>query len=410
MEEHILYQVYRDKDYVEIIQPLNLEHQGQIIEIPFNVPDKVEALYLSIFMKNRSQFCIQWMIHNGQELIGQSNQLRRNIKISENWSSSGFKSCRMEKGEWKLLLCINKIVKPGELRLRLRYKKEEYKWLKGDLHMHTTNSDGAFDVEEVISHIREVGLDFLALTDHNTMRQNTSYVMPNDLVVIPGMEFSTRGGDSNIFGLRQWEQMLKHEDEAGVSQTIIEAKKSGAMVSMNHPFIPNKPWEWSFDDFHCIEIWRGEWNQSNQMALDYWQKRLAKGERIVGIGGSDIHDENQGRWYGLPTTAVKTTAFHYRGILEAIRNGQVCVLSGPDQPVLEVIIDEGTNQQIICKLDKPCKGILKLYTQKGLVQTEILSGDERIFQFNKENDGEFYRAEIWGDEAPICITNPVFCN
>ena len=40
------------------------------------------------------------------------------------------------------------------------------KWYKGNLHTHSTNSDGRLSPEEVIGLYREEGYDFLALTDH----------------------------------------------------------------------------------------------------------------------------------------------------------------------------------------------------------------------------------------------------
>ena len=40
------------------------------------------------------------------------------------------------------------------------------KMLKGNLHCHTTRSDGAIPPDELIRIYKENGYDFLALTDH----------------------------------------------------------------------------------------------------------------------------------------------------------------------------------------------------------------------------------------------------
>ena len=42
-------------------------------------------------------------------------------------------------------------------------------WLAGDLHAHTVHSDGALTVPELAVLAVERGLDFLAITDHNTI-------------------------------------------------------------------------------------------------------------------------------------------------------------------------------------------------------------------------------------------------
>ena len=43
---------------------------------------------------------------------------------------------------------------------------EPQRWLKGNLHTHTTRSDGTGTPDEVIAMYRDDGYDFLALTDH----------------------------------------------------------------------------------------------------------------------------------------------------------------------------------------------------------------------------------------------------
>lgn len=40
----------------------------------------------------------------------------------------------------------------------------------GALHIHSVYSDGTGTVEEIINYAREVGLDYLILTDHNTVK------------------------------------------------------------------------------------------------------------------------------------------------------------------------------------------------------------------------------------------------
>lgn len=41
--------------------------------------------------------------------------------------------------------------------------------MKGDLHIHTTLSDGSLGVEEIIAQAKRIGLDFISITDHDTM-------------------------------------------------------------------------------------------------------------------------------------------------------------------------------------------------------------------------------------------------
>ena len=43
--------------------------------------------------------------------------------------------------------------------------------LKGNLHAHTTFSDGRLSVEDVVARYRDLGYDFLAITDHDEQIQ-----------------------------------------------------------------------------------------------------------------------------------------------------------------------------------------------------------------------------------------------
>ena len=44
-----------------------------------------------------------------------------------------------------------------------------HRWLAGDLHTHTVHSDGALTVAELAALAAGRGLDFIAVTDHNTV-------------------------------------------------------------------------------------------------------------------------------------------------------------------------------------------------------------------------------------------------
>lgn len=43
----------------------------------------------------------------------------------------------------------------------------EHKHIRGDLHLHTTWSDGAQSVEEMVNHARAIGYEYIAITDHS---------------------------------------------------------------------------------------------------------------------------------------------------------------------------------------------------------------------------------------------------
>jgi predicted metal-dependent phosphoesterase TrpH len=64
--------------------------------------------------------------------------------------------------------------------------------LKGNLHAHTTFSDGRWPVEDVVARYRELGYSFLAITDHEDRVQDDYWfrIPPSDaeMVVLAGIE------------------------------------------------------------------------------------------------------------------------------------------------------------------------------------------------------------------------------
>lgn len=76
--------------------------------------------------------------------------------------------------------------------------------MTADLHIHTTASDGRLSPNEILQQAIEVGLSYIAITDHDTvdglleihkaMEKNTI----NNISIIPGIEFNTDFPDSEV--------------------------------------------------------------------------------------------------------------------------------------------------------------------------------------------------------------------
>lgn len=70
----------------------------------------------------------------------------------------------------------------------------------GDLHCHTTLSDGSLGIEEVIIQAKRMGLDYLSLTDHDTLSSsNRAHILGEryGVKIIPGVELSAWDEERN---------------------------------------------------------------------------------------------------------------------------------------------------------------------------------------------------------------------
>jgi predicted metal-dependent phosphoesterase TrpH len=78
--------------------------------------------------------------------------------------------------------------------------------MKADLHLHTTASDGRLEPKEIVSLAVKVGLDVIAITDHDTIdgvrpALDAAEAFPS-LMVIPGVEINTdvAHGEVHVLG------------------------------------------------------------------------------------------------------------------------------------------------------------------------------------------------------------------
>lgn len=221
-------------------------------------------------------------------------------------------------------------------------------WLKGDLHCHTVHSDGANTVREMVEHAVELGLDFLAITDHNTNTHHAELDAISDLsiVLIPGEEVTTYWGHANTWGLREWTEFRCYTEET-MRSLLEHVRARGAMLSINHAKCVGPPWLFrGWEGFPAMEVWQAPWRHYNFESLEKWDGLLQRGERLVAVGGSDVHSIPPAaprHPHGLaePTTWVYASEATEGGVLSAIQAGRVFVTDSPRSPThLALYADE----------------------------------------------------------------------
>lgn len=221
--------------------------------------------------------------------------------------------------------------------------RNESGWYKGELHCHTHHSDGDSDVTTVIERAEVLGLDFLAITDHNALSHQVALAAADTrLMLIPGMEVTTYKGHWNIWGAGPWiDFRVRTQDD--MQAAVDAARDAGYVISCNHPR-PYGP-EWVYSEvtgFHCIEVWNGPWPLLNAVALAYWEGKLRTGAKYVAVGGSDCHFHRREHHARL---ANPTTVIYCPGdpspaaLLGALRAGHAYVSESPDGP--EVVLSSG---------------------------------------------------------------------
>lgn len=233
---------------------------------------------------------------------------------------------------------------------------ESGQWYKGDLHAHSTHSDGDSPVADVIARAEDLGLNFFALTDHDTsMKGNPSHFSDPDyysekMVLLYGVEWTTRVGHANIWSSApfSYQELWQANQDNDADAALIAAHNQEALFSINHPAASLCcPWEYPVESgIDSIEIWNSMYslpNFSGFAVYHFWDDLLKSGRRIPGVGGSDTHHVKD--WqslffgHGNPTTWVYAEEETADALLAGIKAGHVSISYAPFAVRLDFMAD-----------------------------------------------------------------------
>ncbi len=200
-------------------------------------------------------------------------------------------------------------------------------WLRGNLHTHSTRSDGVWPPQQTIEKYRSLGYDFLMLSDHDTLGEPEK-LDGNGMLLIRGNEISA--GGPHLLHVGAGRKVEPCEDR---QQVIDAVNADGGLAILCHP-----NWQEHFN--HCtyekllelkgyagIEILNGTCLRlpGEARATDKWDRVLATGRMIWGYGNDDMHKENE---QALAWTVVRARSRTVEAVLEALRSGSCYVSSG----------------------------------------------------------------------------------
>lgn len=230
-------------------------------------------------------------------------------------------------------------------------------WYRTDLHCHGPASADAYltgsslDPAGWARTCREIGLDAVALTDHNVVSQNLDLARAagDDVLLLAGEEMTDWfHGHATVSGLEpmQWLDWrlspfgLPMPQRGGRVQDFLRlVEETGAYVAVAHPFRPGAGWQFLAEAAVLpaarvggFEVWNGVWGPDDELALWTWDRMLRRCWPVWANGGSDLHGvlDHRGRAAGLPTTVVYADALAKEPVVAALRAGRSFVTSGPD--------------------------------------------------------------------------------
>jgi len=189
--------------------------------------------------------------------------------------------------------------------------------LRGNLHVHSSISDGSLPIADIARAAAHCGLDFIGINDHHVACSENQYVQ--DVLVLRGTEYNSLHSHYLAYNCRA-SLPAKQVEGAEVVQHVIDNKGMGVIA---HPYEKGSPivsrgkhypWlDWNVTGFQGIELWNltSQWRDA---AVGYWPslrmwlwdrhrpffagaspQALAKWDEVcqsghvTGLAGSDLH-------------------------------------------------------------------------------------------------------------------------
>ena len=300
------------------------------------------------------------------------------------------------------------------------------RWYKGNIHTHTTESDGDAEPEVVVRWYRRHGYDFLVLSDHNhltVLNYGSGKRRFRRPLMVPGEEVSANVMTGTVpvhingIGVSRVVEPIDAGDVVSTIQANVDAiLEAGGIASINHP-----NYRWAFDHesikqvtgASLLEVFNGvPWSNVNGGPGKYsfeeiWDGVLTAGRVIFGVATDDSHNysdfdplnmANPGRGW-VVVRALELTA---KAIVEALASGEFYASTGVTIAELEISrdsidLDIEQDRENVYTTTFTGRGGVKLAEEAGLGARYRVRGDEG-----------YVRATVWSSSGAKAWTQPLF--
>lgn len=285
------------------------------------------------------------------------------------------------------------------MRIQNPYLESSVGWLKGNLHTHTTNSDGPYSPQATIDAYAARGYGFLMLSDHDQLTSVSAFEM-RGMLLVQGNEITADGPHLLHVGARS---VIAPFPERQRVFDAIRAQEGLAVCC--HP-----NWEPHFNHCpqDCLMAWRGytgieiyngvvEWLEGNPVATDRWDRLLAAGVRVWGFAHDDCHRPQDIGVAWLMAQVLERTP---EAVVDALRNGRFYASTGME--FTRICVDR---RHIRIETATPCR--ISAVSDYGY-RRAMAEGTVLEFEVPSMPPYSYIRFECAGDRGRMAWTQPFF--
>jgi hypothetical protein len=458
--------------------PSPTQGESQYFYVPFDVPAGAKQVSVSYkYDKRNGANVLDLGLFDSRSsrtdrstigFRGWSGGRRDTIFVSTNLATNGYLSGEIPAGTWGVILGLYKIVREGvDVEINIDFNEISpqaaavpqqendtqisfltrmptpphvtagYTWFRGDLHMHTFHSDGQWTISKIFEYAKGNNLDFLGFTDHNTTSHHseidrTAKEYP-EILAMRAEEVTTYGGHFNVWGLPSGTLIdfrVTPGDVTRLNQVLATVHALDLPASINHPTALCGGCSWSYGDdwsgMDSVEIWNGEWDLTDEAALQKWDKVLQQGSRITAIGSSDTHalpktDPGSPMTIGLPTTFAGAERLTQIDVFSAIRKHRVYAAEKPNYIVElsankagigdEIKVNSGKKVTVVATLEGFPRNSRAMLISAGRTVGDYASvpGTYSMSGEITATKNTYVRLEVRDEKGKmLAFTNPIF--
>jgi len=295
----------------------------------------------------------------------------------------------------------------------------DWLWAKGNIHTHTTNSDGDSPPQDVIKWYQDHGYQFLAITDHGKMTDPVPLDAPDDnFILIAGEELGVKDAKKpihgNAFGIMQTignaESRATHV--SSLAGLVEHVRKAHGIPQVNHP---NFGWSFGHRELlsvkgpYLLEVFNGHPAVNNAGNFAYlpveqtWDILLSNGKTVYATATDDAHNlktisdskANPGRgWVYVHVYELSPNA-----ILDSLAKGDFYASTGVE---LADYSFDGKEFRVQAKPGK--KYLIRFVGKWGSILQETV-GDSAVYRLTgKAEPNGYIRCKVISSDGKVAWT------
>lgn len=320
---------------------------------------------------------------------------------------------------------------------------ENFNLYFGNLHSHTSYSDGKGTPEIAYNYARNAGhLDFHAVTDHahyfeqelmdgrdkfDAMKEAARNASDENFLAIAGFEWTATGwGHINIFETPDWTDRNESPNLDVLYKWIVERK---ALAQFNHPISTFG----IFDDFkydpkadeyiNLVEVGNGNWSLGDTISPEMFNAvrlAFAKGWHLGTAVGQDNHKPNWGT-ANDSRTAVYSPSLKWEDFYESLMARRtygtedkdvVVEFSGNGYPLGSIIYD-AKEVELKIKVKESDDDIISkvvLYNKTGIYRVFDVNSNsfEHVEKISPDTGYDYYFLYVLEADGEEVVTTPIW--